>query len=57
MEEFLLPVAIPHAEVRADKEILFLRSCLSSFPPCIHCSSTVFYSVFATIAQGLRKVG
>jgi len=25
MEEFLLPVAIPHAEVSADKEILFLE--------------------------------
>lgn len=32
MEEFLLPMAIPHAEVRADKEIPFLGSYLPSFP-------------------------
>lgn len=31
MEEFLLPVAIPHTDVRPDKEIPFLGSSLSSF--------------------------
>lgn len=51
MEEFLLPVAIPHAEVRADKEIPFLGSYLSSF---LHVFSTSPQRFTAFLPQLLK---
>lgn len=58
MEEFPLPMAIPHAEVRKDKEIPFLGSYLSSFlqifttsPQCF----TTFLSLLHKVAAGRIK--
>lgn len=52
MEEFLLPVAIPHAKVRADKEIPFLGSYLAGVPHVF----TTFPLCFTAFLPLLLKV-
>lgn len=51
MVEFLSPVAIPSAKVRADKEIQFLGRYLSSFPHVFIISSQYFTAILPLLLK------